>query len=219
MKILTIVVSIFVYGAAFGQDPWKNIYSQHAWEARDKWQKPDELIRMMKVGPGSQVADVGCHEGYMTFKLAREVGAEGVVYAVDVQAAKIEKVRNRAAENKITQVKVIKGDYDNPRLPAENLDAVIILDTYHEMEDHDEMLRHIKNSLKRGGRLVICEPIADSRRKLSRAEQQRKHELGMEYALADLKKAGYKIFYQMDNFIDRTKEKGDKMWIVVGVKE
>lgn len=219
MKLLTIVVSVFVYGTAFGQDPWKNIYSQHAWEARDKWQKPDELMRLMKIGPGSQVADVGCHEGYMTFKLAREVGAKGVVYAVDVEADKVEKVRKRAAENNITQVKVIKGDYDNPRLPAENLDGVIILDTYHEMDDHDEMLRHIKNSLKRGGRLVICEPIADSRRKLSRAEQERKHELGMEYALADLKKAGYKIFYQMDNFIDRTKEKGDKMWIVVGVKE
>lgn len=216
---MTIVVFIFVYGRAFGQDPWKNIYSQHAWEARDKWQKPDELMRLMKVAPGSQVADVGCHEGYMTFKLAREVGANGVVYAVDVEAGKIEKVRKRAAENNITQIKVIKGDYDDPRLPGENLDAVIILDTYHEMDDHDEILRHIRNSLKRNGRLVICEPIADSRRKLSRVEQERKHELGMGYALADLKKAGYKILYQLDNFIDRTKEKGDKMWVIVAVKE
>ena len=41
----------------------------------------------------------------------------------------------------------------------------------------------------------------------------------MEFALADLKKAGLKIFYQKDNFIDRTKEKGDKMWVVVAVKE
>lgn len=219
MRFLTIVVLIFVCGCAYGQDPWKNIYSQHAWEARDKWQKPDELIGLMKVAPGSQVADVGCHEGYMTFKLAREVGANGVVYAVDVEAGKIEKVRKRAAENNITQIKVIKGDYDDPRLPGGNLDAVIILDTYHEMDHHDEMLLHIKNSLKRGGRLVICEPIADSRRKLTRVEQERKHELGMAYALTDLKKAGYKILYQMDIFIDRTKEKGDKMWVIVAIKE
>jgi ubiquinone/menaquinone biosynthesis C-methylase UbiE len=219
MKIAITLLFFLFYGFSFAQDPWKNIYSQHAWAARDKWQKPAELIRLLNISSGSQAADVGCHEGYMTFKLAQKVEGKGVVFAVDVDAAKIEKVRKRALENNLNQIKVIKGDPDDPKLPSNTLDAVIILDTYHEMDDHDQILQHIKTALKQGGRLLICEPIAESRRELSRSEQEKKHELAMKFALADLKKAGFKIFYQKDNFIDRTKEKGDRMWVVVAVKE
>ena len=219
MKVTLIALFFLFHVYAFAQDPWKNIYSQHAWAARDKWQKSEELIRLLNISSGSQVADIGCHEGYMTFKLAKAVQKNGSVYAVDVDAGKLEKVKKHALEKKIAQIKIIKGDYDNPKLPSNTLDAAIILDTYHEMDDHDEILQHIKTSLKRGGRLLICDPIADSRRKLSRTEQERKHELAMEFALADLKKAGFKILHQKDPFIDRTKEKGDKMWVVVGMKE
>jgi len=219
MKIYLSFLLCFLYGLIFAQDPWKNIYSQEAWAARDKWQRAGELIRFLKISPGSQVADVGCHEGYMTFKLAKEVGAKGIVYAVDIQASKLEKVQNHAEANNVAWIKTIKGDYDNPRLPINALDAVIILDTYHEMNDHAEILQHIKTSLKHGGRLLICEPIADSRRGLSRTDQEKKHELAMEFVLADLEKAGFKIFFQKDNYIDRTKEKGDKMWVVVALKD
>jgi SAM-dependent methyltransferase len=81
----------------------------------------------------------------------------------------------------------VKGDYDNPKLPANSLDAAIILDTYHEMDDHNEILQHIKTSLKNGGRLILCEPIAEARKKLTRVEQEKRHEIGMNFALEDLK--------------------------------
>lgn len=219
MKTTVTLLFLFVCGFSHGQDPWKNIYSRHAWAERDQWQKADRLIDLLKIGPGSRVADVGCHEGYMTFKLARAVGSTGLVYAVDIETFKLEKLEKQAAENSLDQIKVIKGQDDNPNLPANTLDAVIILDTYHEMDEHDAMLQHIRAALKRGGRLLICEPIADARRALSRSEQEKKHELGIEFALVDLKNAGFRIEFQKDNFIDRTKEKGDKMWIVLATKE
>lgn len=200
------------------QDPYKNIYSAHAWKERDAWQKPDELIKLLKIGPGSQAADIGCHEGYMTFKLSKVVGRTGKVYAVDVEDSKVKKVQSLAAESKIENVTAIKGDYDDPKLPLNSLDAVIILDTYHEMDDHDEILRHILRALKPGGRLLVCEPIAESRRNSKRSEQEAKHELGMSFALDDLKKAGFKISFQKDPYVDRTKEKGDKMWVVLAEK-
>jgi SAM-dependent methyltransferase len=114
---------------------------------------------------------------------------------------------------------MIKGDYDNPKLPLNMLDAVIILDTYHEMDDHDKMLQHIKASLKPGGRLLLCEPIAEERRNLNREDQERKHELGMNYALDDLQKAGFSIIKKQDPYVDRSKEKGDKMWLIVAAKK
>lgn len=86
------------------------------------------------------------------------------------------------------------------------------------MDDHDQILQHIKTALRKGGRLLLCEPIAEERRDLSRSEQAKKHEISMRDALVDLKKAGFRILFQHDNYIDRTKEKGDKMWVVVAEK-
>lgn len=203
---------------SFGQNPWKNIYSSPAWTARDKWQRADELIKFLSLDRVSHVADIGCHEGYMTFKLSKAINDSGKVYAVDVDQSKLDKLKKNVDARKISNIQIIKGDYDNPKLPLNKLDAVIILDTYHEMDDHDEILNHVKASLKAGGRLVICEPIADERRKLPRADQERKHELGIKYAVNDLIKAGFEITYQKDPFIDRTKEKGDVMWVVVATR-
>jgi ubiquinone/menaquinone biosynthesis C-methylase UbiE len=219
MKRVVTLLLLFIWGFSHGQDPWKNIYSQHAWAERDEWQKADRLIELLKIAPGSRVGDVGCHEGYMTFKLAKEVGTTGLVYAIDVETVKLEKLEKRAAENNLNQIKVIKGENNNPNLPVNVLDAVIILDTYHEMDEHDKVLQHIRAALKKGGLLLICEPIADARRSLSRSEQEKMHELAMEYALKDLMKAGFRIQFQKDNFIDRTKQKGDKMWVVLAAKE
>lgn len=206
-------------GALNAQDPWKNVYTENAWANRDTWQQADELIRQLNLRPGSKVADVGCHEGYMTIKLATVVGQAGKVYAVDVEQSKLDKLQAILTKRSILNVEPIKGEYDNPRLPVNSLDGVIILDTYHEMDDHDEILQHIKLALKPGGRLVLCEAIAEERRSLSREDQERKHELGMNYALEDLKKIGFTIVKQQDPFVDRSKQKGDKMWLIVAIKK
>ena len=200
------------------QDTWKDVYSESAWSARDRWQKADELVRSLKLSTGSQVADVGCHEGYMTVKLSNIVGVSGKVYAVDVEQQKLDRLKKILETRAINNVIPTKGEFDNPLLPNNLLDGVLILDTYHEMDQHDQMLLHIREALKAGGRLVICEAIAESRRKSPREDQERKHELGMKYALEDLEKAGFTIVRRQDPFVDRTKEKGDKMWIIVAKK-
>lgn len=201
------------------QDPWKNVYSRNAWADRDKWQRADEIIKELNLLPGGQVADIGCHEGYMTVKLSKVVGKSGKVFSVDVDQSKLDKLKINLQELQISNVTPVKGEYDNPKLPLNTLDAVIILDTYHEMDDHDKILQHIKAALKQGGRLVICEPIAETRRKLTRTEQEKKHELGIAFVLEDLQKAGFQILKQQDPFVDRTKEKGDKMWLIVAERK
>lgn len=216
--MLTASLFLLSLVSLLAQDQWKNVYSRNAWAERDKWQRADELIRELNLKPGNKVADVGCHEGYMTVKLSKVVGASGKVFSVDVDQSKLDKLKTNLQELQISNATSVKGDYDDPKLSLNSLDAVIILDTYHEMDDHDKILQHIKASLKSGGRLVICEPIADERKKLTRSEQEKKHELGMNFALDDLKKAGFKITKQIDPFVDRTKEKGDKMWLIVALK-
>ena len=219
MKNIEIIILTVCSLSAAGQDQWKNIYRESAWEERDTWQRPGDIIELLKIKEGSTVADIGCHEGYMTIKLSLEVKTKGVVYAVDVEQDKLDLLKKHLADRKINNVRLVKGDYDNPKLPANSLDAAIILDTYHEMDDHNKILDHIKTALKNGGRLILCEPNAEARKKLTRSEQEKRHELGMNFALEDLKKAGFEIVLEKDPFVDRSKVKGDMMWIVVAQKK
>jgi ubiquinone/menaquinone biosynthesis C-methylase UbiE len=197
------------------QDPWKDVYRESAWEQRDTWQRADEIIQKLNIKGGSNVADIGSHEGYFTMKLAKVVGDAGKIYAVDVNKDKIEKLKKHLKQRNISNVTTILGEENNPHLPALSLDAVLIVDTYHEMDAHQEILQHIKSALKSKGRLLICEPIADDRKESSRTDQERKHELGMNYVLDDLKEKGFKIIFQQEGFVNRLKEKGDKMWVIV----
>jgi len=212
-----ILLLLFITTASTAQDAWKDVYKESAWADRDRWQKADELIRQLNLKPESHVADVGCHEGYMTLKLATVVKT-GKVFAVDVEQPKLDRLNTILTKRSVQNVTTIKGDYDNPKLPVNSLDAVLILDTYHEMDDHDKILQQIKAALKPGGRLVLCEAIAESRRGATREEQERKHELAINFAVADLKKAGLAIVKEQDPFADRTAEKGDKMWLIVAEK-
>lgn len=218
MRMFPVIISLFFSVTLIAQDTWKDVYKENAWADRDRWQKAEELISQLKLKPESKVADVGCHEGYMTIKLATVVTA-GQVFAVDVEQPKLDKLNTILTKRALQNVTTIKGDYDNPKLPVNTLDAVIILDTYHEMDDHDKILQHIKSALKPGGRLVLCEAIAESRRAVTRQEQERKHELSINFALADLQAAGFIIIKQQDPFVDRTAEKGDKMWLLVAEKK
>lgn len=215
MKFLFLFFFFCFPGVILAQDQWKNIYVESAWPERDVWQKADSIIQTLILQSGSVVADIGCHEGYMTFKLSKVVGVNGRVYAVDIEPNRLEKLKANLQTREIDNVTVVKSEYDDPKLPANALDAALIIDAYHEMKSHDIILSKIKASLKPGGRLVICEPIAENRRGWSREKQAEKHELLLSFALKDLRKAGFQILFQQDRFIDREKIKGDKMWLVV----
>jgi len=196
-----------------------NIYTESAWTERDKWQKPELIIDQLALDPGDNVADLGCHEGYMTVKLAGKVTDGGLVFAVDIGEYKLRRLRDHLKERNIENVIVIEGEPEDPKLPKEKLDAVLILDTYHEMDGHMLVLEHIKTALKPEGRLVIVEPIRESLRGKGRGEQEGKHEIDLHFVREDLEKAGFRIIKEQDPFIDRTKPKGDKLWLLVAVKD
>src|SRR5262249_50111240 len=129
-------------------------------KARDAWQKPEAVMDALGIKPGSSVADVGAGGGYFTFHLAQRVGPKGRVYAEDILEDDVSKVRERAAREKLPQVEAVLGSKDDPKLPEENLDAVLIVNAYHEMREHDAMLRAVFRALKPGGLLAIIDAPA-----------------------------------------------------------
>jgi ubiquinone/menaquinone biosynthesis C-methylase UbiE len=124
---------------------------------RDVEEEPDRAIDVLKIEKGSTVADIGAGSGYMTVKLAKKVGPQGRVYANDIQPAMLELLNKRISKSKIANVSVVLGMQDDPRLPVETLDLVLMVDVYHELSQPQLMLRHIRASLKPGGRLVLLE--------------------------------------------------------------
>jgi predicted methyltransferase len=124
---------------------------------RDLEEDPDRAINVLKLEKGSAVADVGAGSGYMTVKLAKKVGPQGMVFANDIQQGMLDLLNKRLAKNKITNVTPVLGTQDDPRLPPDALDLVLMVDVYHELSQPQAMLRHIRASLKPGGRLVLLE--------------------------------------------------------------
>ena len=124
---------------------------------RDLEENPDRAVDVLKIEKGATVADVGAGSGYMTVKLSKKVGPQGKVYATDIQQGMLDLLNKRLAKSKITNVTTVLGTQDDPRLPPDALDLVIMVDVYHELSQPQVMLGKIRASLKSGGRLVLLE--------------------------------------------------------------
>ena len=124
---------------------------------RDSEEEPDHAIDVLKITKASTVADIGAGSGYMTVKLAKKVGPDGKVFANDIQPGMLELLTRRLQKSKITNVSTVLGTQDDPRLPLDAIDLVLMVDVYHELSQPQVMLRHIKASLKPTGRLVLLE--------------------------------------------------------------
>jgi len=121
---------------------------------RDAWQRPDQVMDALNIYDGNVVADLGAGGGWFTVRLAQRVGPNGRVYAEDVQRQMIEAIERRVAREQLTNVKTILGTQSDPRL-QEPVDAVLIVDAYHEMEHPVELLRNVAAMLKPNGRIGI----------------------------------------------------------------
>jgi SAM-dependent methyltransferase len=124
---------------------------------RQTEERPDLLLPLLKLKPGARVADVGAGSGYHTRRLARAVGREGKVYAVDIQPEMLASLSERMREAGITNVVPVLGNEKEPKLPVNSLDLVLLVDVYHEFSYPFEMMQAICDSLRPGGRVALVE--------------------------------------------------------------
>lgn len=124
---------------------------------RAAWQKPEQIMDALKIAERSRVADIGAGAGFFTIRLARRVGPNGRVYAQDIQQAMLEAIKRRLTRERLQNVETVLGTEDDPRLPRGILDAVLVVDSYQEVEEPERVpfLRNLAAALKPGGRLGI----------------------------------------------------------------
>jgi ubiquinone/menaquinone biosynthesis C-methylase UbiE len=164
-----------------------------------------DIVRQLHIQEGSRVADVGCGGGDFSVILSHVVGSTGKVYCEDIADQKDWGLRQAKANMKKQHVKnavLIHGDAEDPKLPAGSLDAVLIVNAYHEMPKYESMLRHIKESLKPGGRLVILDNTPLRTAKRPREKQTNNHVLAADLVAGELTAAGFRIVDREDSFID-----------------
>jgi ubiquinone/menaquinone biosynthesis C-methylase UbiE len=126
---------------------------------RDLWQRPDLIMDAMAIADGSVVADIGAGSGWFTIRLARRVGPQGLVYAEDVQQEMINAISRRVSREGFNNVKAKLGSVNDPKLPAQSLDAALMVDSFHEVEAADRvtMLANLAMALKPQGRIGIID--------------------------------------------------------------
>ena len=119
-------------------------------EDRDDKLQVQRVMDILGVVRGARVADIGAGSGWFTVRAAKRVGEQGVVYAVDINPEAIAYINRRAERGKIHNVHTVLGSADDPKLPADGVDCVLMLKTYHEVAHPVVLLENLRKSLRAG---------------------------------------------------------------------
>ncbi|MBY0280073.1 methyltransferase domain-containing protein, partial [Candidatus Binatia bacterium] len=165
---------------------WSRIFDD---PARDAWQKPAELVQALALTPGATVADLGAGTGYLSRYLARAVGPSGTVLAADTEPALVEHLRQRAERDGLANLVPILASTDNPRLPAGTCDVILIVDTWHHIDDRVAYARRLAAALAPGGRVVVV----DWQKGDLPVGPPPEHKLAREQVIDELTRAGYRL--------------------------
>ena len=137
--------------------PYSGDLSIFEYPDRDQKLHVDRVMDLLGIAPGRDVADIGAGSGWFTVRAAARVGQSGVVYAEDINPEAITYITKRAEKAKLKNIKPILGSTDDTKLPAQSVDAVLLLKVYHEMEHPVPLMQQLKASLKPGARVGIID--------------------------------------------------------------
>jgi ubiquinone/menaquinone biosynthesis C-methylase UbiE len=164
---------------------------------RDQWQQRDQVIQSLEIRPGERVADIGSGGGYFVFALAKAVGPDGKVYAVDVDQEMNDLVARRAKTEGAGNVEVILAKPDDPRLPSTGIDLIFTSNTYHHIDNRVSYLTHLRKYIRPNGRIAIID--FDRRGWFAGLW---KHYTPKEFIKREMEQAGYSLLREFD-FLDR----------------
>ncbi|GAB5518853.1 MAG: class I SAM-dependent methyltransferase [Rhodothermales bacterium] len=151
----------------------------HRRPTREDAELPERVIRAMDLHPNDVIADIGAGAGFFTFRLSPVV-SRGKVLAVDIDAEVLAQLETMADSLGLDNIETVVGTPENPNLADETVDAALIVASYTEFSHPREMMAHIVQALKPGGRLILVEyrgedatlPVASVRR-LTQDQAQR----------------------------------------------
>jgi ubiquinone/menaquinone biosynthesis C-methylase UbiE len=182
-------------GHHHGRDRFQNPANLEAYIAeqespnRAAWQKPEQVLDALSIMPGQTVCDIGAGPGYFALRVAKRVGPEGRVFAVDVEPKILGVLRARVEKAAARNVTPVLGLANDPLLPPRSCDLVLVVDAYHHFPDRPTYLTRLAALLRPGARLVNV----DWHKRQTAIGPEQSHRIGREEFLGDAEKAGLRL--------------------------
>jgi ubiquinone/menaquinone biosynthesis C-methylase UbiE len=171
---------------------------------RDERLQIQRVMDLLGIHAGSSVADIGAGSGWFTVRAAARVGAKGVVYAEDINAEAVNYIEDRTQKEKLSNVKTVLGTPDDPKLPSDSIDAVLLLKVYHEVAHPLVLMTNLKPSLRPGAKVGI----------IDRNGNGTDHGLNSDVVQREMAEAGFRLL----SSYDFTKADGQDYFLVFAAK-
>ena len=169
-------------------DPYTGDLSIFEEKDRAKKLQIERVMDLLAIKPGSNVADIGAGSGWFAVRAARRVGKDGAIYAVEINRKYIRHIERRAKKEKLANIRTVLGKTDDPMLPPNSIDAVLLLKTYHEVEEPIRLLRRLRPALRPGALVGV----------IDRGGIGTDHGLNADVVIKEAAQAGYELVEQHD---------------------
>ncbi len=163
-------------------EKWAKVFDD---PARAEWQKPQEVVALMEIEPGMKVADIGAGTGYFLGYLAAAVGEEGRVLGLDPEQNLVDYMNKRAEQAGWKRVRAKVIPYDSPSLPDRSTDRILIVDTWHHIENRAGYSKKLAEALAEGGCVYVVDFTMESP-----VGPGKDHRLTPEQVMAELQEGG-----------------------------
>jgi len=159
---------------------------------RDHKLQIDRVMDTLKLHPGSNVADIGAGGGWFSVRAARRVAGGpnggGTVFAEDINPHAVDAIHDRAVKENLPNITTVLGTPDDPKLPANTLDAALMLRVYHEIAHPPTLLANLRASMKSGGLLGIIDHPGHGD----------DHGINADVVIAEVQRSGFRLVKQYD---------------------
>ena len=163
-------------------EKWAKVFDD---PTRLEWQKPQDVVNLMEIEVGMEVADIGAGTGYFLGYLAAAVGPEGGVLGLDPEKNMVEFMNKKAATAGWKQVEARVIPFDSPGLHPASTDRILIVDTWHHIENRGAYAKKLAESLREGGAVFVVDFTLDSP-----VGPRKEHRLAAETVMQELKEGG-----------------------------
>jgi predicted methyltransferase len=167
---------------------------------REQKLQVNRVMNLLGIQTGSAVADIGAGSGWFSVRAARRVGGTGRVYAEDINRSYLHYIQNRAQKEKLPKIRTVLGKSDNPMLPLNSVDAVLLMKTYREVAQPIVLLRHVRAAMHPGAHLGI----------IDRDGRGDDHGVNREVVIGEVQRAGFVLAADY-NFV---KPDGDDYFLI-----
>jgi ubiquinone/menaquinone biosynthesis C-methylase UbiE len=182
--------------------PYAGDLSIFEYPGRDKKLQIDRVMKLLGIGPGKNVADIGAGSGWFTVRAARKVAPGGTVFAEEINPAAVKYIDDRAAKEKLENVKTVLGAPDDPKLAPGSVDAVLMLKMYHEIARPVVVMKRVRLALRAGAKVGIIDRNGNG--------SGQDHGVPSEMVIREMGEAGF----GMVNMYDFTKADGEDYFLV-----